>query len=72
MNFFTTDRITESTTQIRDITGVFSYLVEGNQKACLIDCGTGTGDIKQIVESLTNLFSSYPRTLRSCGRRGIF
>lgn len=55
MNFFTTDRITESTTQIRDITGVFSYLVEGNQKACLIDCGTGTGDIKQFVESLTNL-----------------
>lgn len=33
--------------------GVFIYLIEGNDKAMLVDTGFGTGNLKELVESLT-------------------
>lgn len=54
MEYFTTEKISESTTAIRDITGVYCYLVEGQDRAVLIDTATGCGDLKAFVESLTD------------------
>lgn len=52
MEYFTHEKITPNITRIRDICGVFVYLVEGNEKACLIDTGDGFGDLKSYVEKL--------------------
>ncbi len=35
--------------------GVISYLIEGQNKAVLLDTGMGVGDIKNVVEQLTRL-----------------
>jgi glyoxylase-like metal-dependent hydrolase (beta-lactamase superfamily II) len=35
--------------------GVISYLIEGRNKAVLVDTGMGIGDIKEVVEQLTRL-----------------
>lgn len=43
---FKKKKITESTIQISDITGAYSYLVEGSEKAVLIDTGAGAGNLK--------------------------
>ncbi|HHV12491.1 MAG TPA: MBL fold metallo-hydrolase [Clostridiales bacterium] len=42
-------------TQIRDIFGVQAYLVEGKERAALIDTLVGFGNLKEVVESLTSL-----------------
>lgn len=55
MEFFTAELIEDRVVRIRDITGVFLYLVKGNRKALLIDTGCGIGDIKTYVEGLTDL-----------------
>src|SRR5215203_318122 len=34
---------------------VRSYLIAGSEKAILVDTGTGVGDIRKIVEQLTDL-----------------
>ncbi len=54
MEFFKKKKITESTIQISDITGAYSYLVEGSEKAVLIDTGAGAGNLKSYVEALTD------------------
>jgi glyoxylase-like metal-dependent hydrolase (beta-lactamase superfamily II) len=54
MEFYTAKKITDSTTQIADIGGVFCYLVEGADKAALIDTTTGVGDLKSFVSTLTD------------------
>jgi len=53
MKYFTSEKITDRITRIRDICGVFEYLVEGDESACLIDTGDGFGNIKEYVDSLT-------------------
>jgi len=35
--------------------GVISYLIEGRNKAVLLDTGMGIGDIKKVIEQLTHL-----------------
>lgn len=54
MEFFVSEKISDSTTRIVDITGVYCYLVEGSEKAALIDTATGTGDLRTYVETLTD------------------
>lgn len=54
MEYFTHKRITESTIQITDLTDVHCFLVEGSEKAALIDTGTGAGNLKNYVETLTD------------------
>lgn len=41
--------------RITDLTGVNSYLVLGNKKAALLDTGCGLGNIREVVESITQL-----------------
>jgi len=35
--------------------GAISYLIEGRNKAVLLDTGMGIGDIKKVIEHLTRL-----------------
>lgn len=55
MNFFTSEKLTSSITMITDLTKVHMFLVEGKERAVLIDTGDGIGNIKKYVESITNL-----------------
>jgi glyoxylase-like metal-dependent hydrolase (beta-lactamase superfamily II) len=45
--------------------GVISYLIEGRNKAVLVDTGMGIGDIKEVVEQLTRLDPKAYRILAS-------
>lgn len=49
------ERISSSTTRIIDIAGVACYLIEGRQKACLVDTCCGYHDLKRYVSTLTHL-----------------
>lgn len=53
MEFYQAQRITSSTTKIVNIGDVACFLVEGTERAVLIDSGTGAGNLKAFVESLT-------------------
>ncbi len=54
MEYFTSEKISPSTTKITDITGVAVFLVEGAEKTALIDTATGAGNLKACVDSLTD------------------
>lgn len=54
MEFFASEKISPSTTKITDVTGVAMFLVEGSEKAVLIDTATGAGDLKAYVDTLTD------------------
>lgn len=51
---FTSERVTDHITRIADGTDVCEYLVEGADRALLIDTGYGLGDLRGYVESLTS------------------
>ncbi len=70
MEFFTVEKVSPSTTGITDITGVHSFLVEGEKEAVLIDSGTGAGDLKGFVQSLTQLPVSVILTHGHCDHAG--
>lgn len=53
-NFFTSIKISEDITRIVDSTGELMYLVEGSNKAALIDTGTGVGNLNEYVRKLTD------------------
>ena len=55
MEYFTNEKISDSIIRIRDITKTAIYLILGTKRACLIDTGTGIGDLREYVESLTDL-----------------
>ncbi len=52
--YFTSERLTPRVTRIRDILGVGLYLVEGRDRACVIDTGHGLGDLRGYIETLTD------------------
>ena len=54
MEFFTAEKISPSTMKITGLTGVAVFLVEGAEKCALIDTGTGVGDLKAFIDSLTD------------------
>ena len=49
------EKISEGVYLINEFNGVNCYLVTGNEKALLIDCGTGAGDFKATVKEITDL-----------------
>lgn len=51
--YFKSERILESVTRIFGPAGELMYLVEGSERAALIDTGTGVGDLRTFVENLT-------------------
>lgn len=54
MKYFTSEKISENIIRIRDICGVYQYLVIGDEKACLLDTGCGFGNLREYVETLTD------------------
>ena len=52
--YFTAERLSPRVTRIRDILDVAMYLVEGEERACLIDTGHGIGNLRTYVETLTD------------------
>jgi len=54
MAFYTTEKINERLTLIRSLTGELLYLVEGDEKAALIDTCVGVGRLKDLVSWLTD------------------
>ncbi len=53
MIHFESEKISPAITRIRDGSDVCEYLIEGNERAALIDTGYGIGDLKTYVETLT-------------------
>lgn len=54
MSIFTSERVSEHLTRILSPCGVCMYLVQGRERAALLDTGFGFGDLKGYVESLTD------------------
>lgn len=52
-NFFTSEKISSHMTRIEAPGGVCMYLVEGTEKAVLLDTAFGVGDLKGYVKTLT-------------------
>ncbi len=53
--FFTAEKIFDNVTRIGGLAGELCYLVEGSEKALLIDGLTGVGSLKAFVRELTDL-----------------
>ena len=53
--FFTANRIFDNVTQIGGLGGELCYLIEGSEKALLIDGLSGVGSLKAFVRELTDL-----------------
>jgi glyoxylase-like metal-dependent hydrolase (beta-lactamase superfamily II) len=54
MEYFRSEKVTKSTKRIFGIYNEMMYLVEGEEKALLIDAGIGIGDLAAYVKSLTS------------------
>lgn len=54
LNFFKSEKISESVARIFGPTGELMYLVEGSDRAALIDTGTGVGNLSEYVKELTD------------------
>lgn len=53
MEFFTSERMTPHITRIRGAAAELMYLIEGTEKAMLVDTGCGIGSLKEYVQTLT-------------------
>ena len=51
---FTSERLSERIWRLKDAYGVAMYLVEGSERACLIDTGYGIKGLRAYVETLTD------------------
>ncbi len=54
VDFFTSEKLSDRVTRIFGITGEIMYLVEGDEKAVLIDTGVGVGRLDEYVKTLTS------------------
>lgn len=52
--FFKVEKIDTNIFRIAGVNGELMYLIEGKDKAALIDTGTGIGNLKELVEKITN------------------
>ncbi|MBQ8830104.1 MAG: MBL fold metallo-hydrolase [Oscillospiraceae bacterium] len=55
MELYRHERVNEHITRIFDISKTIIYLVEGTERALVIDTGSGIGDLKAYIETLTEL-----------------
>lgn len=53
VEFYKAEAVNENVTAIRSMTGEIMYLIEGNDKAVLVDTCLGVGHLKDFVEKLT-------------------
>lgn len=68
--FHEIETITKDTYRINEADIVNAYLLIGKEKALLIDCGVGIGNIKETVEELTKLPIIVAVTHRHCDHDG--
>lgn len=54
MKYFEVEKVTDRITRITDVTGVSMFLAVGEREAVLVDTGTGIGNLKETVRSLTD------------------
>lgn len=54
MQEFKIEKITERITRIQGPCGEFMYLIEGQEKAALVDTGSGIGSLKRVVRQITD------------------
>lgn len=54
-DWFDVDRYSNSIREIEDTEGVRIFLVEGDERALVIDAGRGVGDLRGLVSELTDL-----------------
>ena len=52
--FYTSEKVNERITAIRSLTGEIMYLIEGKDRAALIDTCLGVGHLRRFVETLTD------------------
>lgn len=52
---FTCEKLRDNITSIVDPTGVRAFLIEGTEKAVLVDTCCGVGNLKELVEGMTSL-----------------
>ncbi len=55
MMWYQAEKISERVSGILDVTGVRCFLLEGTDSALLVDTGTGAGNLKSFVDTLTDL-----------------
>ena len=55
MGYFTSEKLNSRVTRITCPGNVYTFLVEGDHSAALIDTGFGVGSLKQYVDTLTKL-----------------
>ena len=55
MEFYKSERVNEHITRIFDISKTIIYLIEGSERALVIDTGSGIGDLKTYIDTLTKL-----------------
>lgn len=55
LNQFKVEKLSEHLYRIVDALDVACYLVVGDQEACLLDTGTGVGNVRACVEGITDL-----------------
>lgn len=53
LNYFTVEKVSDSITRIRTFLNVCVYLIEGTERAVLVDTGEGIGDLKKVISHLT-------------------
>ena len=50
MQYYRPEKINENITVLRSMCGELLYLIEGGEKAILIDTGEGVGHLRRLVE----------------------
>lgn len=53
VTFYSAERVTDTITAIRSMTGEIMYLIEGENKAVLVDTCLGVGHLRDFVQKLT-------------------
>lgn len=55
MEYFTSRKLSSKVTAITDLSKVHMFLIEGNNRAAVIDTGTGFRNLNKYIETLTSL-----------------
>lgn len=54
MNYYTSDKVTDYITAIKSLSGEILYMIEGEDRAVLIDICVGVGHVREFVEGFTD------------------
>ena len=54
IDFYSVHRMTPHTRALTSMSGEIVYLIEGEDRSCLIDTGVGIGSLRKLVETLTD------------------